>query len=374
MTWRKILKDHGDEFLAWLDEGRALETALQATSHALETVLRNNIRTADDAITFWNAIPMVRAACDSPSTYELPLAAEAYAYVHCLDRYWRTFDVLVHLTELRLLPLGKHGVRLLDIGSGPGATPYAVQDYYALLRNFAEERQYASLAAQALGVSIVERSEAMRHFLHYFSELSNRDGPFGARHHDFSSLDLRSKRRSFEKHLRREEWFEPETGESYFEHTPQEANHLAQSQERYRFVCFSNFFTLGTAVQAFETPIRRLLIDLQHGATVIVLGAKARSSYLGVYQELARIAIECGLRPMVEVGRVLGEDSYSRVAEPIKAMQHRVYLHAARLVGAEALSQDKDWPDYWSAKPHAKKTTAFSLTLFRKGRWPKPLG
>jgi ribosomal protein RSM22 (predicted rRNA methylase) len=54
------------------------------------------------------------------------LAVEAYAYVHLLERYRRTWSALKYMCKVAALLLGTRGIRVLDVGSGPGPSVYAV--------------------------------------------------------------------------------------------------------------------------------------------------------------------------------------------------------------------------------------------------------
>src|SRR5207249_10521114 len=128
---------------------------------------------------FWNAIPTVLAACNDNRTYEAPLAAEAYSYLHLLERYRRTWDVLIHMVELCRLPLGERGIAVLDIGTGPAAALYAISDFYMLLRSFGDERSIPELSAQGTQLHAIEQSPSMLRFVHHFSEYARRErGPF----------------------------------------------------------------------------------------------------------------------------------------------------------------------------------------------------
>ena len=116
----------------------------------LSEFLIARIRSEADARDFWNTIPHVRKACNDPCTYQLPWAAEAYAYVHLLLRYCRTWAVLKHLTAKAVLPLGSQGVRVLDVGTGPAPALYAIDDFYSALDRFAQESEIQEYALHLL--------------------------------------------------------------------------------------------------------------------------------------------------------------------------------------------------------------------------------
>jgi len=143
-TWRGLLEEHGDSFLKWLESSGRELASLNAMAETLEQFLIGLIDHArveypDAPMRFWELIPVVRACCEKPETFEEYLAVPAYAYVHLLERYRRTWSTLRHLTESGVLPLGKLGTRVLDVGSGPAPALYAIDDFYRALTDFARE-------------------------------------------------------------------------------------------------------------------------------------------------------------------------------------------------------------------------------------------
>ena len=65
-------------------------------------------------------------------------AESAYAWIHLPDRYVRTWLALEVLVERCLLPMGKEGVRALDVGTGPGPSAFATHDFYAAMMRYAD--------------------------------------------------------------------------------------------------------------------------------------------------------------------------------------------------------------------------------------------
>jgi hypothetical protein len=369
-SWRKALVEKASSYLEWLDSQKHPEHYLAKIANKLQTYLTATIQTPEEALCFWKTIPQVRSACNQPETYEKRFAAEAYAYVHFLDRYWRTWDVLRELTRLCALPLGKDGVRVLDIGTGPGPTPYALQDFYSLLREYGRVYGQELFIGQDLTITIVERSRNMQRFLHYFSEWSRRLGPFGADRYDFSTFDPITERKKLKKSLQSQEWYDSASDEYFLEYTPDEANRIAQRQHRYRFIIFSNFFTVGENVNQLSKQIQCLFSDLQYGGTVIVLGARG-SHYRTIYDSLMKLAKASGMHSLPKVETVLGPQSYNHAAQIIKSTQNNIYLYLTKLCGESALPKTREYPDYWNPAPYKGKQTKFALRVYRKGRWPQ---
>lgn len=365
-TWRRTLLENSRQFLAWLDSTGKAEAALDRIAADLVRFIRFRVQTSQDAQLFWSVIPDVRAACNSEVTYEKDFAAEAYAYVHLLDRYWRTFDVLRELTSRGALPLATNGVRALDVGTGPGPTPYAIQDFYELLREYGEACDIETLKRQSFKVSVVEKSKSMQRFLHHFSELSFRSGPFGADSEDLSTLDFAQERQEYRQQLLREEWYEAETDDYHQTCSSDEANNVSQALHRYRLAIFSNFFTLSETVEQFAPQVSSLFSDLRLGGTVIILSATG-CHYGPICQRLEELAIAAGLKPIPEFSAILGSDSYDRVAAPIKRTQHEIFKYLDETAEVP-LERAKRWPDYWEPKPHPGRRTKFALRVYRKGK------
>jgi len=84
---------------------------IHCIGHQLESVLKN---------------------CDEIS-YEEAGTAEAYALLHFLDRYHRFQLVFENLDSLGLMPAKKkeYPVDVLDVGTGPGPSMYALSDFFS---------------------------------------------------------------------------------------------------------------------------------------------------------------------------------------------------------------------------------------------------
>jgi len=369
-SWRHILLTDGARFLTWINETDARIKKLQLIADELELYLKSVLRTREICIAFWNAILNVRNACNDIKTYEKPLAAEAYAYVHFLDRYWRTWDVLLELTEIGALPLGIEGIRILDIGAGPAPTAYAINDFYGLLREFGNDEGIASLHCQETEVNIIESNPSMCHFIHHFSECTRRCVPFHAHKKDFALVDPVSERASLKRELQRKEYYDGSVNEYFDEYFPEEVNEIVQREERYRLVILSNFLTLNETVSKFEPNLRALFSDLRSGSAVIIVGGKG-PRYEKIYAYLISIAKSSGLTNLTELPKTLGATSYSTAAGLIKRCQNNIYQHLEKLTENKSLKKTNDYPDYWNAEPSRKRKPEFGLQVFRKGRWPK---
>ncbi len=393
MSWRRLILDHQSDFLKWIDATDTRMRSLIGVSGCIETYLTARLQSPEDCVQFWNAIPLVRTACNFNKTYELPFAVEAYAYVHTLDRYWRTWDALIELTVKGALPVGVEGVRILDVGTGPLPTPYAIQDFYEQLRLYGDKNGLSKLASQNTHFSIVERSSSMQRLMHTLSEHCHRPGPYGADTTDFSEVNPPATRKTLEQSLRRTEYHDASVDDYYYEYTTEEANLIANRYQRYRMVIFSNFFTVDHVIDQFEKAITVLFADLSSGAVVMILGGTG-GQYERVYSRLIELAQNNGLRRLTELGVSLGAGSQVAKAQAeIKKHQHAVFRHLLRMVDDHQLPRTLTtseyayaefanqiglelpstirWPDYWNPTPFLGKRLEFSLHVFRKGKWPR---
>lgn len=371
----QLLKKYRRPFLCWLRESGQGEIALQRIAAHLADFLISRINNAaaewaEAPVEFWNRIPDVRSCCSDVETFTRPWAVEAYAYVHLLQRYRRTWATLEYLTELAVLPLGTRGVRVLDVGTGPAPALYAIDDFYEALSTFAKRFDVPELNLPPPQLACVEHSQNMVWFFHCFSEFSGRRGPFGPIVDDFSGLDLASRRALFRSQNETERYWHEET-EQYEEiYDPVSASAEAERLFRYRLVVLSNFLTVESDLERFEAELRKLFEDLKAGGIVLVLGATG-DSYQKVYERLSSLALESGLRDAGwhadNLARIEPTDPSARV---IKEAQHRVFRHIAGLVGSSAFQRGKAWPDYWSPEPSPKARPQFALRVFRSGRWP----
>lgn len=376
-TWRTLLRISGTGFLAWLRKsGRERERleliASQLADFLIMRISRISAEWPEAPIEFWTRIPEVRSCCSDPQTFEKPLAVEAYAYVHLLERYRRMWRCLKYLTQNAALPLGTHGVRVLDVGAGPAPSLYAIGDFYRALNEYAREANLPDLQLQKPELNCIERSQPMIHFFHEFSEFCGHSGPFREVFSDFRGLDLGGSREWYRNQNEIVTVQDPETGD-YEEILNPDAGDSANRLYRYRLLVFSNFLTLESDVDLFQEELRRIFGDLSPGAVVVALGATG-GVYPQIYKRVVAIAKAAGLKQAAFRDQRLelhgiGNDA----AATIKQTQHRVYLFLESLVGSRALTRrmgNVRWPDYWTSKPSPKYRPVFALRIFRRGRWP----
>ena len=167
--WTGRQRRQGGEFLQWLGDRQALQAGFRVLAKSLHELLEHRVRTAEDALEVWAAMPAVMGDCDKPETFGKAEAASAYSWLHLLDRYVRTWLALERLVEHCLLPMGKEGVRALDVGTGPGPSAFATHDFYAAMTEFADVSGN-ELWQQPPEITCVESAGPMNHFRHLLAE------------------------------------------------------------------------------------------------------------------------------------------------------------------------------------------------------------
>ena len=265
-----------------------MKTKFEALAAALWTLLQDAIRSPEDACAVWRATPAVLARCNEQATYEIPGAAAAYAWLHLLDRYAQTWSALEKLVTAGCLPLAKHGVRALDVGTGPGPSAFAVYDFYAAMTEFATQTGNTQWR-QPPAITCVEFDSNTNHLRHHLAEIlfkqseQQSKGVLAMCHalSDFRAIVPRAERKRLQETLRwtEDEYFDEVANEwtSDLRYSADEANDIAQSLHRYRLIVFSNFLTTVRAVTTFELNLVDILADAQPGFCCHCSGRQGRA-------------------------------------------------------------------------------------------------
>jgi hypothetical protein len=167
--WTDLQRREGQAVLQWLHGEQRLRNGFVALATALRATLSEHVRTASEARAVCDAVPAVLERCDDPDTYKMRSAGIAYAWLHLLDRYARTWLGLEYLLLQGLLPMGRYGVRVLDVGTGPGPSAFATHDFYAALENYAPGAD-ASDWQQPSDITCVECAPSMNRIRHFLAE------------------------------------------------------------------------------------------------------------------------------------------------------------------------------------------------------------
>ena len=317
--WTRLLIQEGADFLTWVETQRALSEKFDVLATALSSLLWEKVRTAEEASDVWKAAPAVLKRCNERETYELPGAACAYAWLHLLDRYVRTWFALELLVEKHCLPMGKNGVSALDVGTGPGPSAFAIHDFYASMTEFSRTWKNSKWR-QPPHVTCVEFDENSNHLRHLLAEKlfeqSQREseGVLAMCHNlsDFGKLEPSRERKESLQALRNAEetYFDEVAGQWTSDqlYLPDEANDIAQSQHRYRLITFSNFLTTVKTVKCFEPNLVDVLRDAAPGTVLLVLGGK-NCPYPKIYRYTDRLAKPAGFELEIHRETVSCKDS-----------------------------------------------------------------
>jgi len=313
------LKHDGPDFLAWVRNERILSGKLNTLVAALTSLLHVWIGTPEEAHDVWAAVPEVLGRCNEQATYEKPGAACAYAWLHLLDRYVRTWLALERLVQNACLPMGRDGVHALDVGTGPGPAAFGIHDFYATMVQYSEVRNKPKWR-QPSDVTCMEIDPSSNHLRHQLAEILYQDtrressdvlsicSALG----DFSNFEPVRARKQFFDILRKDEheylddvWDRWHSEPTY---SPDEANKMSQSLHRYRLVAFSNFLTTLGTVDSIESNLVEVLRDANPGTVLLVLGGKA-GTYHKIYEYVDRLANPSGFELAVEGETVSCSDS-----------------------------------------------------------------
>jgi hypothetical protein len=316
--WIDFLRREGARYLTWLKSSRVLNSRFDTVATALSVLLHDAIRTPEDASEVWKATPAVLSRCNDQATYAIPGADAAYAWLHLLDRYARTWSALEVMVECHCLPLARHGVRALDVGTGPGPSAFAVHDFYAAMTEFSTETGDVRWR-QPPSLTCVEFDPHTNRFRHRLAEIifqqsaRETEGVLAMCHAltDFREILSTANRQRLRKALKAEEdvYFDEANGwDSSSRHTPDEANEIAQSLHRYRLIVFSNFLTTVDGAESFEPNLVDILADAQPGSVVMVLGGNG-GPYPDVYGYMDGLAKAAGFEPEIEGVRVSSSDT-----------------------------------------------------------------
>lgn len=300
--WTGVQRQEGRVVLRWLAHEKRLSSGFNRLAQGLREIFEAEIRTPADARRVWDAAPSVLGRCNDPATYRLAGADAAYGWLHLLDRYVRTWVALEELLRDGMLPMGQHGVRVLDVGTGPGPSAFATHDFYVALTDYSGTSG-SEPWSQPPHITCVEQAGAMNSFRHRLSEGLFVNGAPGSIFamagglDDFGSIRPRGERQQLERQLRDsyDEWYDGEEWQAEPTHTAEEANHEANAHRRYRLFAFSNFLTTLDILDKFSGAIQEILRDARPGSVVLVLGGRG-GDYPEIRRRVGRLAQAGGFR------------------------------------------------------------------------------
>jgi hypothetical protein len=374
--WTDFLRRQGSAYLAWVETNCVLKTKFETLSVALWKLLQDVIRTPNDARDVLKSIPAVLAHCNEQATYAMKGAATAYAWLHLLDRYVRTWIALERLVAVCKLPLAKYGVRALDVGTGPGPSAFAVNDFYTSMTEFAAQTGNLQWQ-QKPTVTCVEFDSNTNHLRHCLAEIvyelsvpkTGSVLDMCSAISDFRVIDPRAEREYLQETLQMEEDedFDEVAKEwtSNLRYSAADANDKAQSIHRYRLIIFSNFLTTVGVVTTFEPNLIKILNDAQPGSVVMVLGGK-KAPYPDIYNFVDRLAKPAGFE--LEIERENVSSARTVVSNQIYEERVKVYEYLLNLTFGEAVEDHETQKEQFDFINSLQSTGVSQLRAYRKPR------
>lgn len=274
----------------------ALLCRLEETVTALERHLMNNLCTPEDASVFLDMLLKVRKECNK-EIYDLPMAAEAYAYTHLANRYVRWWKVFQKLFESGYLPMRRSGINVMDIGSGPAPASYALLDFMTSIEE-AVAVIPDSLAAKRLStdtprVVLAEKSVAMARLVHRVSEYRPLGGVYSVEIPDI--FDLRLVRTKEANALLRERLLDDIMSQWGDELGYDAALQILRSDypnwhspERFHLCLISYLLTTDDMLERANRALKEIKRTLPAGGTVVVMGASGQG-YQDIHARLRRM-------------------------------------------------------------------------------------
>jgi hypothetical protein len=357
-----VVRTHAPAFLAWLEAEAVFDRAFGVLATDLESFLLSILNDATTADDFMMAIPDILERCNDP-IYELPLRPEAYAYMHLLERYRRTWRVLAELTRTGDLPLARYGIRTLDVGTGPAPVLYAVNDFYRSLARFADTHQIEPLRLPLPELSAVEGSRGMARFVHYFSEWARRaSGPFGAEWQDFEGFDPAGRRAARLSARVDQIADEDDTSPAFARWWVDQNEGWRQGLHTYRLCFFSNFLTTPEMLERFQDRISAALGAVTPGGVVVIMGSDA-ARYRQIYEGVDEIAEAARFRRL-EAKQSFDPLDGDPCAPTIKRVYGAVWSRLDEL-GAARPDRIPNARDVWDPNV-TYKNTRFALRAYRR--------
>ena len=223
--------------------------------------------------------------CDQ-ITYEEPGTAEAYALLHFLDRYHRFQLIFDSLHKQKLLPWRGVEINILDVGTGPGPSMYAVSDYYSTIL---KKDVTCDVNGGRLPFSIdyVEKSQEFRNWLHHFTEFVNYDcptkNPWQVPFHHGSFSDFAN----LEFNQPKIKWDQDDDGDQVAK--------IYIKKHRFDIIVFSNFLTTKEQVAGFSKEIENCARFLRNNGILLIVGARGfTNKYREVYDSISETIVSGG--------------------------------------------------------------------------------
>lgn len=240
-SWKKIFQDCNVPFQGWLEQTKVRQTNFEQISDCLENFIIDYLDNPEKCRAF--AKCLIPALQNSRIVYSHPEGVIAYTHLHFLERYHRFWAVCLELFKAGVLPMRDSGINILDVGTGTAPSIYAVQDFYREFVDFGKQQKINELLTPLPKFEFVEYSEYMCFFIHHFSELCRKNGPYYRDFVEFQGLNLRQEKLDSIQSRIKEIVDEDDTSEKCARNWVHNNEPWWKDTFRYNLVIFSNFFT-----------------------------------------------------------------------------------------------------------------------------------
>jgi hypothetical protein len=277
------------EYRRWLDStdfwySRFDLLANQLTEYIINYKLRDKDFTKEVASKFEDVL----RRCDEIDYQEYSTAI-AYGILHFLPRYHRFQLIYSKLVDKGIFPPKKSPINILDVGTGPGPSLYALSDVYLSLKLFGDRACKNLLDEHKYIPDYVERSSGFRNWLHHFTEIANYkkgndiNGWIVPYHHgsffDFSGIE-----------------FNQTYSYSDFDYEGDLFTKTRKRKFRYNIIVFSNFLTQLSQTEALRTELQNCMRFLRNRGKLIISGGTGNNcddkSYPEMYKKIKSIILE----------------------------------------------------------------------------------
>lgn len=370
VSWRQLQKTLGPAILQRMNDDDVGLKCLSRVANTLVDVFQVCVTSEDplSARATWDAVPLTRSECSDLRLLDSVERVLAYALNWFLDRYWRTWFALDQLLCESMLPMGTRGVHCLDVGSGPGQSAFATQDYYEAIRRVAGSLGLDAFHDQTTEVYTSECLSNMSSFANCFAELSGRPGPFRPIVPDFAAYSPDADRRVLFERLR-DEWVQGDDPCDWWPvRSPAAAHEEANMLHRYRLVTVGNVLTDFELLGRFSDSLTWLFHDCGPGTLFLVFGAGGKK-YAKIYDSLIEHARDLGTKKLPQCTKAFETSTNDRIEAKIKETQYRIFGLLESASGHDLPREQPRWPDYWSDTPNPKKSSKFTMVTLRRGRF-----
>jgi len=216
--------------------------------------------------------PDVIKKCDEID-YKGDCTAVAYAIWHFLDRYHRFQIIISMLHDMELLCVNRgRDINILDIGTGPSHTLFALSDYYSSINEILNSTDFS------MKLEYVEQSDGFKQFLHRFVEPALVNGKRYYVPFHFAKAD-----NAFDFSINDEVFSEKYWGNRYIRYS-------YRVKSRYDITVMNNFLTNIDMVRDFVPQLKKICRYMRNNGLLIVIGSSDKNDkYSEIYKTIEKI-------------------------------------------------------------------------------------